>query len=351
MTQVLLGGAIAAAIVPAGHRRAALLAGAALGTLPDLDSVPLMLWTDDPVLRMTMHRSASHSLLVLPLVALAIWAWFRSRGKRVSEAPLRWWWAILLALVTHPMLDAFTVYGTQLWWPLPAQPTMWSSIFIIDPVYTVWLLVACVIAWVLPRRPLAQRALVAGLVVSTAYLGWSLLAKAIVDTRAERSLALLGQDGGAYVSVPMPATTLLWRIVVMTPDGYQEAFHSLVADGPGLRFCGYPSDTVALSAAADIPAVQRLRWFNHGFMRAQVSDGELQLSDLRMGAEPDYFFRFAVAGSQDNRWTELRPPRQLHADRDLAQLWDTTWTRIWERPAQANCVARPPLSAAAHAAH
>lgn len=66
LTQMALGAAAAAAVAPASHRRAALLAGAALGTLPDLDALPLALLTDDPVARMTLHRGASHSLLVLP---------------------------------------------------------------------------------------------------------------------------------------------------------------------------------------------------------------------------------------------------------------------------------------------
>ena len=74
LTQILLGGAVAAAVAPPAHRRAALLAGAALGTLPDLDSLPIRLFTSDPVALMTWHRSFSHSLFVLPLVAWAIWA-------------------------------------------------------------------------------------------------------------------------------------------------------------------------------------------------------------------------------------------------------------------------------------
>src|SRR5690606_41002175 len=123
ITQILLGASVAAAAVPAGHRRAALAAGAALGTLPDLDSLPLLLLTDDPVALMTLHRGASHSLLVLPFVGWAIWWFFRRRGGRVAEAPRRWFWAIQLALVTHPLLDALTVYGTQLLWPLTVRPT------------------------------------------------------------------------------------------------------------------------------------------------------------------------------------------------------------------------------------
>ena len=124
LSQIVLGGAVAAAVVPASHRRAALVAGAVLGTLPDLDSLPISLFTQDPVALMTWHRSLTHSLLVLPFVAWAIWAFFRKRGGRVAQVPRAWFWAILLALVTHPLLDAFTVYGTQLWWPLPVSPTM-----------------------------------------------------------------------------------------------------------------------------------------------------------------------------------------------------------------------------------
>src|SRR5690606_36525142 len=111
ITQIVLGGAVAAAIAPPAHRRAALLAGAALGTLPDLDSLPIALFTDDPVALMTLHRGFSHSLFLLPLLGWAIWAFFRRRGGRVAESPRRWFWAIQLALLTHPLLDAFTVYG------------------------------------------------------------------------------------------------------------------------------------------------------------------------------------------------------------------------------------------------
>src|SRR5688500_16740807 len=184
-TQIVLGAAVCAAIAPRGHRRAALLAGAALGTLPDLDVLPINLITDDPVARMTWHRSFSHSLLVLPFVAWALWAWFRSRGKRVAQSPVRWLWAMQAALLTHPLLDAFTVYGTQLLWPLPMQPVMWSSVFIIDPLYTVWLLLACAIAWFARERRISQRALVAGLALSSLYLGLSLVAKHQVERAAE----------------------------------------------------------------------------------------------------------------------------------------------------------------------
>jgi len=331
-TQIVLGAAVAAAIAPPQHRRAALLAGAALGTLPDLDVLPINLITDDPVARMTWHRSWSHSLLVLPFVAWAIWAWLRTRGKRVANSPMRWW-AMQAALLTHPLLDAFTVYGTQLLWPLPMQPVMWSSVFIIDPLYTVWLLLACVIAWFARERRIAQPALVAGLALSSLYLGLSLVAKQQVERAAHEALAAQNLQDAPRFSVPMPFNILLWRVVAMTPDGFVEGERSLVADERPMQFRHHASDVVAMEQVRDFPAVQRLHWFNRGFMKAQVRDGELVLSDLRMGAEPDYSFRFAVARKQDDGWNEI-PPRQLQWPWDAGRRLGAMWDRIWHEPAR-----------------
>ena len=332
LSQIVLGGAVAAAIAPAAHRRAALLAGAALGTLPDLDSLPIALMSDDPVVLMTVHRSFSHSLFVLPLVGLAIWWLFRRFGRgRVAEAPRRWFWAIQLALVTHPLLDAFTVYGTQLWWPLTPPPTMWSSVFIIDPLYTVWLLLACAVAWFARTRPLAQRALLAGLALSSAYLGWSLLAKAMVEREARRSLAEMGLGEAPRFSVPMPFNTLLWRVVAMTPEGFVEGERSLVADRGPMLFRAHGSDVAALEAAAAVPAVRRLDWFTHGFLKAYERDRRLELSDLRMGAEPVYTFVFAVAEHEDGHWRAIAP-QQLRQPLEARRQLGVMWRRIWEAP-------------------
>lgn len=353
LTQIVLGAAVAAAIAPPQHRRAALLAGAALATLPDLDVLPVNLLTSDPVERMTWHRSLSHSLLVLPFVAWAIWAWFRGRGGRVAQAPRRWFWAITLALVTHPLLDAFTVYGTQLLWPLPVKPVMWSSVFIIDPLYTVWLLLACVIAWFGRERRYAQPALLAGLMLSSLYLGASLWAKHEVEQEAERALARHNLEDAPRFSVPMPFNILLWRVVAMTPEGFVEGERSLVADRGPMQLREYPSDVRALAQVFDYPSVQRLNWFNRGFMKAEERDGVLVLSDLRMGAEPDYSFRFAIARREGEGWREIAP-EQLEWPWEASRRLGAMWKRIWNAPEGARETAdaamerpavKPPVSA------
>lgn len=333
LTHLFVGGAIAAAIAPARHRRAALLAGAALQTLPDLDVLPLM-FSDNPIVRMTWHRGPTHSLLVLPGVALALWAWFRSRGGRVADAPRAWFGVFLATLLAHPLLDAFTVYGTQLWWPLPVAPAMWSSLYIIDPLVTLPALLACTIAWFARERLLARRALLCGLVVLCGYLGWSLLAKSIIEDRAQRSLAAIGLHDAPHFSVPQPFTTRAWRVVAMTDDGYVEGQARVFGGDAPIRFRHYPSNHAALAANRELPAVQRMLWFNHGFARAEVADGLLVLSDLRIGSAPDYPFRFAVARRGDARWHAIMPVDLTwqKTRRMLRLLWWRLWAGEGEKP-------------------
>jgi inner membrane protein len=332
LTQIALGSAVAASIAPARHRRAALVAGGMLGTLPDLDAIPLTLSGADPVTLMTWHRGPSHSLLVLAVAGWLVWLVLRQWWAPVREAPMRWLWAIQLALLTHPLLDAFTVYGTQLFWPSPGSPVMGASVFIIDPAYTIPLLIACAGGWWLPDRRAASWCLLAGLVLSTAYLGWSVAAKRIVEHAAEKTLAAEGLQHAARFSVPMPFNTLLWRVVVMTPDGFLEGERSLVADQGPMIFRRHASDRAALEAVAEYPSVRRLSWFARGFLKAEQHDGRLVLSDLRMGVEPDYVFRFAVAESDGQGGWRRIPAEQLN--------WPTTdrlrlaglWQRIWRKP-------------------
>lgn len=235
--------------------------------------------------------------------------------------------------MTHPLLDAFTVYGTQLLWPFRPPPVMWSSVFIIDPLYTVWLVIGCIVAWRLREHRGAQHALVAALAISSAYLGWSLVAKWQVEQAAERSLASMGLAEAPRFSVPMPFNTLLWRVVAMTPDGFVEGERSVVADRGAMRFTRYRSDTEALRAARDLVAVRELGWFNHGFMKAEVRDGQLVVSDLRMGSEPDYTFRFVVAEQAAGRFRAIEP-QEIEWPWEASRRLGTMWQRIWTEPAR-----------------
>lgn len=324
LTQAVLGASVAGVCAPSGQRRKALLAGAALGTLPDLD---VLIDYGDAVANFTYHRGFSHSLLVLAPFSALLWLMLRPWCAPVREAPGRWLAAISLTLLTHPLLDAHTAYGTQLLWPLSTPPVMYSTMFIIDPAYTLPLLLGALLAALWPTRTWSNTMLRAGLVISTLYLGWSWTAKLAVEAAAKDALADIGLADAPLFSTPTPFNTLLWRVVVLTDQGYLEGFDSLIVDEEVMRFSSYASDKRSLEDASDVWAVARLRWFARDFLRAEIRDDRLVLSDLRMGQEPSYVFTHIVAARGNPHWrsmpTELIP--LTLADRALA----ATWARIW----------------------
>ena len=87
LTQIVLGGTLAAALVPPGQRRRALVYGAALGTLPDLD---VLVGYGNAVADFTYHRSYSHSLIVLSVLAPLLWLLARRFDRHVAQSPGRW---------------------------------------------------------------------------------------------------------------------------------------------------------------------------------------------------------------------------------------------------------------------
>lgn len=338
ISHLLLGASIGGALAPPAARGRAMWLGAALNTLPDLDY--LVIGWGDAVTRFTAHRSFSHSLFVLPFVALLVWRfWLRWQLPPKAERQ-RWLGLIMACLFSHPLADALTVYGTQLVWPIATPPVMLASIYIIDPLYTLPLAIGVIAAILLRRRgSAAHRWLVAGLALSIAYQAWGLAAKFHVDTLARRQLAAAGQPEARVLTMPTPFNSLLWRVLVIDAEGYREGYYSLVAGDPEVRF-GAPlrRDVPEIEALRGQSAeLERLRWFTDGYYRTRLAcdqgDCQLVFSDLRMGLEPDYVFSFALAARHHGGWwvyPEARAQRWPDLNRDPLS-W--VWRRIWDSSA------------------
>lgn len=323
ITQLTLGAAVGQAVLGNRIGRKAALWGGICGTLPDLDVfIPL----SDAVAEFTYHRSFSHSLFVLAaLTPLLVWLARKIHGPTSATAG-RWALAIYATFVTHVLLDAVTIYGTQIFWPVSNWPVGVGSIFIIDPAYTLPLLmglVAAVVLWGF-RPGIAARANLAGLFLSTAYLAWSLGAKSHVQSVTEAALQAQGIQSRQLQVLASPFNTLVWRLLVMTDDGYREGWYSLTKPDRPIEFLHYPSSNELLEGLDDHPPVSRLKWFTKGFYSVTLADDQVVVTDLRMGQEPGYIFRFAVAESEDGNTRPIKPIQAPNA-RNLG-----TFRTIWE---------------------
>jgi len=301
--------------------------GAGLGTLPDLD---VFIDYGDAVKNFTYHRSFSHSLFVLTPVSILLWLLLKSFWSPARGADLRWLAVISLALLTHPLLDAHTAYGTQLFWPIALPPTAWATIFIIDPLYTLPLLVGALVVSIWPEKHWSLTTMRTGVVLSTLYLGWTWLGQAIVERAARESMVAMKMPNAEVFATPTPLNSLLWRVVIKHEDSFLEGFDSLLLDEGPMQFQPIESDADALRDANDVWAVTRLRWFAKDLVAANIIDNKLTISDLRMGQKPNFVFTYvaAVRGNPEWQKTETKRLPISFTDRALS----ATWRRIWNFP-------------------
>lgn len=324
LSQLVLGASVGMATM--GRRTAvwkAALWGGMAGSLPDLD---VLVDHGDALRNMVLHRAESHALFWLTLASPTLAALpALLHGERAVF--WRWWLAMWLALVTHPLLDAMTVYGTQLLLPFTNYPFGVGSIFIIDPLYTLPLLLGVVVG-VTRRQWRGLPWVHVGLVLSTAYLAWSVAAQWHVRGLAQASLANQVPPPTLLVT-PTPFNTLLWRIVAMRPDGsYDEGFRSLLDGDRPIRWQHF--DSPVPESVRALPAVQRLARFSHGFYKVHTRDGGAWVTDLRMGQEPNYSFSFLVAQEQGGVWRPVEP-RNEGSRGDVRRALAWVWERMWGR--------------------
>ncbi len=323
LTQIALGSAVGVAVM--GRRTAvwkSALWGAIGGTLPDLDA---FINHGDAILNMTRHRAESHALPVLTLFA-PVMAWVVSRIHGEAALFKRWWLALWLVLITHPLLDTMTVYGTQLLQPFSDYPFGVGSIFIIDLAYTLPLIVGVVAALRLKsERGLKWNA--AGLVLSTLYLAWSVGAQHHATQVARASLQAEGIKPEALLATPTPFNTVLWRFVATTPTHYREGFYSLLDDEPRVHWTAHPRGANLIEQHRSEPNISRIANFTHGLYSVSSANDHLFVTDLRMGQEPDYTFRFDL-GTDAARANGGHRPSMAGSRPDIGTALPKLWRRL-----------------------
>lgn len=327
ITQALLGASVQASLLGRWQGRKALLYGAVLGTLPDLD---VIIDYGDAVANTTYHRGFSHSLFVLSVVAVVL-AWLIRRIRPHPDySAMRLFLTIWLVLITHVTLDAFTTYGTQLFWPLTSTPVAWSSVFIIDPMYTLPLLLAVLAGAIAGCAGRATRWVTAALVVSTCYLGFTLAGKQMAEQRVEALLAQEKLQVEQLFSAPTPFNSLLWRVVLVDGEDYYESLVSWFDSEPP-RLIRLPRNEQLSTLLAGSPQHTRLQWFTGGVMRYDVIGHQILVTDLRLGMTGFHPFRFALAERQDGDWRLIPHVERLPAERgDMSRL-EVLWQRIWQQ--------------------
>ena len=200
---------------------------------------------DDPLLNIEFHRHFTHSLIFIPIGALVVASilWPALRKRLGFKSIYRY---ALLGYATSGLLDACTSYGTQLLWPFSDERIAWSIIAIIDPVFSLALLVALILGCK-RYRPNAARV---GLALAGAYL---LLGFWQHQNALEVARSLAAQRGHEVARIlvkPTLANLVLWRSVYRSGDSF---YVDAIRVGPGSHRI-YPGGSVRpFAIERDIP--------------------------------------------------------------------------------------------------
>lgn len=276
--------------------RRALLTGVA-AAFPDIDYALFVLSAAD---FLNLHRGATHSLLLLPLwAALLALPAARLCGVRWRDC----FGPCAIGLAMHIAGDLLTVYGTQLFYPLSAQPFALGISFDFNP----WVaaLVAAGCLGLFSRRP-RRAAWMALVAVVVAFAGQAAL--------RQQALAA-GEDGGGVQALPQPLSPFAWQLVRVEASRYRTAQWVFPGTAP-LVWHELPRPENEISAlvreAWAQPALAPFRRFARlpALYRAKQRDGEtcVWFQDLRYrfpGQLPTFRYGVCRAGAGE-AWRPYR---------------------------------------------
>ena len=290
VTQGVVGLSASQLVSKRNERLMAAALGVISGMAADLDV--LIKSSHDPLLFLEYHRHFTHALVFIPFGALlcAVVArfifnkWFA--GNQLSFA--RTYLFCLAGYATHALLDACTTYGTQLFWPFSDMRVAWNNVSVIDPLFTVPLIIFMVLTLRLNSARLAWFAAVYAL----SYLGLGV----VQNKRAVAIAHELANSRGHYSveisAKPSFANLIVWKSVYQHQGRYYVDAIRILLDKKI-----YSGSSVAkLKLDQHFPwldgdsqqarDIERFRWFSNQYLSVDPQDSN-RIIDVRYSMIPN----------------------------------------------------------------
>ena len=282
LTHGLLGASIGQALCGRALGRRALVWGAVLGMAPDLDILARPL---GPLAEWMWHRGPTHGLWVGPVVGpLLGYALWRRKGGEL------WAWIALAvaSILSHPLLDLCTTYGTQLFAPFSKRRFALDAVAIIDPAYSLVLAAALVVglgAGLATAR--SRRAAWVVIAISSLYLGLGLWVNGRAEAIARAQLAAEGVEVSSLAAYPTLLQLPFRRIVARSGDLVRVGWLSVMRPRPIEWEAFTQARGPLVEAARSSPEARLFEWFAMGQATPRVEEASggsvVAFDDLRFG--------------------------------------------------------------------
>ena len=248
-------------------------------------------------------------ILSMGLFAWLTWFFYRKYYRQKLppvEASYRDWVLLwFVSIVTHPLLDSCTAYGTQLFQPFSDYRVAWNNISVADPLYTLPFLIFLILVYRAGRLSKRRRLWnTLAFTLSSAYLCFTAFNKIRVDRVFETSLTEQRIPYERYTASPSILNNLLWQGTAETDEGYYVGSYSILDPTERVvRFNRYDKRHELLSPYEGQRELEILQWFTKGYyMVQQENDSTYRFNDLRYGTRSggastdpgDFIFSFKL---------------------------------------------------------
>ena len=213
LTQGLLGTAMALAVAKPDEINKAAIIGLLAGLAADVDF--FIRSNTDPLLNLEFHRHFTHSVFFIPIAALIIsillWPIFRKQliWSRIFTYSLA-------GYLLSGLLDACTSYGTRLLWPLSEDKISFNIISIIDPIFTLSLLLGVLITLKTRQKIFVYLFLI----ISSGYMSLGWYQHQQVEQLSRQLVAQRGHQAEKLIVKPTLGNLFLWRSIYLYQSKY-----------------------------------------------------------------------------------------------------------------------------------
>ena len=264
----------------------ATLLGFVSGLAPDLDV--LIRSETDPLLFLEYHRQFTHSILFIPVGGFLCAATLHLLVRKWSPGFRLTLTYCTLGYASHGLLDACTSYGTQLFWPFSDARIAWSSISIVDPLFTLPLLSLIGLAVYRRRKTFAR---LAGLWVLV-YLGLGFVQHERAEA-AGRALAASRYHQVERLEVkPAFGNLLLWKVVYEATghfhvDGVRLGIRPVIYPGRSIEKLNTKKHFAWLdNESQQAEDIRRFSWFSDGYLAVHPRHSD-RIIDVRYSFLPN----------------------------------------------------------------
>ena len=260
------------------------LIGLLAGLAPDLDI--LIKSSADPILFLEYHRQFSHSLIFIPvgslLVTFCIFPFLKgSMSFKIIYL------ASFFGYATHGLLDACTSYGTQLFWPFSDKRVAFNSISIVDPLFTIPIVILLITA--IKKRKSLFSFFALGWIVFYLSLGFFQYER--VYSAAVKLAHSRGHKAERLTLKPSFGNLILWKAIYQHEDTYfvdaiRMTYVTSWCSGSTIQALDFNSHLPSIDRSSQqAKDIERFRWFSQDYLAYDKNNG--LVTDIRYSMIPN----------------------------------------------------------------